>query len=88
MAETTDREASKVRLLAMAADYEARAKVAHELVEPPLGDEIKVLAEPSLGEPLKAKPGKRITMGLKEPVIAQRRPVVRPGAGVMAASYR
>jgi len=38
----TDREASKVRLLAMAADYEVRAEVAHGLVEPPLGDEIKV----------------------------------------------
>ena len=88
MAADTDREASKVRLLAMAADYEARAKVARELVGPPLGDEIKVLAESSLGEPLKVTPVRKIALGLKEPVIVQRRPVVRPGVGVMAASSR
>jgi hypothetical protein len=70
MAADTDRAASKVRLLAMAADYEARADVARELVEPPLGDEIKVLVEPSLGEALKAKPARKITLGLKGPVIA------------------
>jgi hypothetical protein len=70
MAADTDREASKVRLLAMAADYEARAKIAHELVEPPLADEIKVLVEPSLGEPLKVKPVRKVTLGRKKPVIA------------------
>jgi hypothetical protein len=65
----------------MAADYEVRAKVARELVEPPLGDEIKVLAEPGIGEPLMVKPVRKITVGLKEPVIAQRRPAVRPWGG-------
>jgi hypothetical protein len=85
MAADTDREASKVRLLVMAADYEARAEVARELVGPPLDAEIKVLVEPSLGEPMKGEPVRKITLGLKEPVIAHRRPVVRPTVGVTAA---
>ena len=41
MAVTVDREASKLRLLTMANDYESRAKVADELTEPNLGEVIK-----------------------------------------------
>ena len=46
--------------------------------------EIKVLVEPSLGEPLTVKPVRKITLGLGEPVIAQR----RPGIGMTVASSR
>src|ERR1700761_319190 len=42
MAETADREASKARLLTMAADYEARAEAAEESTKPDVGDQIKV----------------------------------------------
>jgi hypothetical protein len=41
MAVTVDREASKLRLLTMANDYESRAKAADELTEPNLGGAIK-----------------------------------------------
>jgi hypothetical protein len=70
MAADTDREASKVRLLAMAVDFEARAKGALEFVGPPLADEINTLVEPSLEEPVKVKPIRKITLGRKGPVIA------------------
>ncbi|HEY1935064.1 MAG TPA: hypothetical protein VGG99_23920 [Acetobacteraceae bacterium] len=42
MAETTDREASKLRFLAMATDFEARAKAADELTKQNPTDQIKV----------------------------------------------
>ena len=41
MAVTVDREASKLRLLTMANDYESRAKAADALTEPNLGEAIK-----------------------------------------------
>ena len=41
MAVTVDREASKLRLLTMANDYEFRAKAADALTEPNLGEAIK-----------------------------------------------
>jgi hypothetical protein len=41
MAETVDRQASKLRLLAMADDFEYRAKAAAELPEPKLAEAIK-----------------------------------------------
>ncbi len=44
MADAVDREASKLRLLKMAIDYEARAKAADELTEPNLPEAIKVKA--------------------------------------------
>jgi len=44
MAETVDREASKARLLAMAVDYESRAKAADEMTEPAPGEAAKVKA--------------------------------------------
>jgi hypothetical protein len=41
MADTADREASKLRLLSMAADYDARAKAAAELTKPSMGEAVK-----------------------------------------------
>jgi len=41
MADTADREASKLRLLSMAADYVARAKAADELTKPNMGEAVK-----------------------------------------------
>ncbi len=44
MADTVDREASKVRLLAMADDYESRANAADATTEPAPGEAVKVKA--------------------------------------------
>jgi hypothetical protein len=40
MAEDADRPATKVRLLVIAADYEARAGVADEITDPPIRGEV------------------------------------------------
>jgi hypothetical protein len=56
MVETVDREASKQRLLAMAADYEAKADAADELANPP--------ANPQAPEAVKVRTSKRTA---KEP---------------------
>jgi hypothetical protein len=61
MADTVDREASKLRLLAMAVDYEARAKAADQLTE--LGP-----TEPGPSEAVKVKAGKKIAKDLNEAV--------------------
>jgi hypothetical protein len=42
MAETVDREASKVRFLTMATDFEARANASDEAMKPAVDDQIKV----------------------------------------------
>lgn len=55
MAGTADLEASKVRLLAMAIDFDARATAAEELIEPKVDDGIK------------AKAGKKMAKELNEP---------------------
>jgi hypothetical protein len=44
MAGTADLEASKVRLLAMATDFESRAKAGDELTDPTPDEAIKVKA--------------------------------------------
>ncbi len=54
MADTAEREASKLRLLKMAADYESQAKAADELTEP----------KPT--EAAKVKAGKKISKELNE----------------------
>jgi hypothetical protein len=54
MAGTADHEASKVRLLAMAIDFESRAKAADELTDP------------TLDEPIKVKAGKKTAKELNE----------------------
>jgi len=44
MAETVDRDASRLRFLTMATDFEARARIADELTEPAPGEALKVKA--------------------------------------------
>jgi hypothetical protein len=90
MAEDADREATKARLLAMAADYEARAGTANELTEPNSGDDDKAMTGPHSGDANTeaVKPthneapgitlGRKVATGLKETVLVQRRPVGRP----------
>jgi hypothetical protein len=90
MAEGADREATKVRLLAMAADYEARAGIDNELTEPssgeatseanePTPDDANTEAvEPTHNEAPTITPGRKIARGLKETMLIERRPVGRP----------
>jgi hypothetical protein len=61
MAGTTDLEASKVRLLAMAIDFEARATAADNLIEPKPDEFIEVR-----DEVIKAKASRKIAI-TKEP---------------------
>jgi hypothetical protein len=74
MAETVEREASKLRLLKMASDYEARANAAApmeinepvEIAEPvEVPVEVNQSVEPA-GETLKLKPARRTAKELKE----------------------
>jgi hypothetical protein len=78
MAEDADREATKLRLLAMAADYEARAGIDNELTEPNSVEETSEVVEPTQDEAAKITLGRKITAGSKETVPARRRPVGRP----------
>ena len=78
MAEGADREATKLRLLAMAADYEARAGVANEMIDPDPTEGNSELAEPAQEGVLIIKPVRKIATGLKETAVVQRRPVGRP----------
>jgi hypothetical protein len=78
MADEADREATKVRLLAMAADYEARAGVANELTESNSGETTNEPDEPTQNEAPKITLGSKTATGLKETVLVQRRPVGRP----------
>ena len=80
MAEDADREATKERFLAMAADYEARAGVANELTDPdpdPGNASGEVVGPTTDGAP-KITLSRPVATGLKETVIVQRRPVGRP----------
>jgi hypothetical protein len=90
MAEDADREATRVRLLAMAADYEARAGIANEFTEPNSGDDDKAMTKPNSGDGIteavepthneagKITLGRKIARGLKATVLVPRRPVGRP----------
>ena len=90
MAEDADRDATKVRLLAMAADYEARAGIDNELTEPNSGEATSEVNEASSGEANtegveathneapKITLGRKLATGLKEIVVVPRRPVGRP----------
>lgn len=88
MAEESDRETTKLRLLAMAADYEARAKVAEQskaaekAAEPELAkpdEAIAVPAEENPEKPGKLKLGSKSTRGLKETIMVEHRPTARRG---------
>jgi len=59
MAGDTDRAATKERFLAMAADYDARAEVAHELTEPNAGEANSELVTPTPDAAPKIRLGKR-----------------------------
>ena len=80
MAGDTDRPATRVRLLAMAADYDVRAGVANELSDhdPDPGEATDDVVDPTQDEAPKITLGKKIATGLKETVMVQRRPVGRP----------
>jgi hypothetical protein len=74
MAADADREATKLRLLAMAADYEARAGIDNEVTEPASGE----AAEPVQAEAPPINIAAKINAGLNEPAVVRRRPVGRP----------
>ena len=79
MADDSDRQATKERFLAIAADYEARAEVANERSDPDPGPgEANEAVEPILDEAPKITLGRKTVTGLKETVLVQRRPVGRP----------
>jgi hypothetical protein len=80
MADNSDREATKIRLLAMAADYEARAGIANEVTDPDPdpGEATDKAVEPSQDEVPKITLSKKVAKELKETVLVKRRPVARP----------
>jgi hypothetical protein len=89
MADTADREATRLRFLAMAADYDARANVADAMTEqassetdteprePKLEEATKGLTEPAQGEALSIKPKGRITREPKKTIVVETRPIGR-----------
>ena len=78
MAGDADREATKERFLAMAADYDARAGITSELTEPNSDEAMSEVAEQTQEETPNITLGRKIATGLKETVLIQRRPVGRP----------
>ena len=78
MASEADRVATKDRFLAMAVDYDARAKVASEADESKSGEANKESVEATQDEVRKPTPAPHIATGLKETILVQRRPVGRP----------
>jgi hypothetical protein len=89
MADTADREATRLRFLAMAADYDARANVADEVTkqtssetgteppEPKLEETTKVLTEPDQEEALSIKPKGRINREPKKTTVVESRQIGR-----------
>lgn len=93
MADDTDREATKLRLLKMAAAYEARAKVAASFPPPnsaaPNGDEPNLteidgperqMAEPIMEKAPKVELARKSARRLKETVLVERQPTLRRGS--------
>ena len=80
MADDTDRQETKVRLLTMAADYEARAGVDNELTDPDPdpGQVTDDVIEPTQEQVPKITLSRKVATGAKETVPVQRRPVGRP----------
>jgi hypothetical protein len=52
MVETVDRDASKLRLLTMAADYESKADAADELAKPQPAEAVKVRVDKKIAKEL------------------------------------
>jgi hypothetical protein len=70
MAETVDREASKLRLLAMARDYETRAGGPGAEPDPAVAE--PAVAEPAVdeaaaAEPVKVRLGRKLSLERKDP---------------------
>lgn len=90
MADDADREATKERLLVMAADYEARAQVVSGLAEPngtepnvidpnviEIDGEVEALVEPNLAKPIRVKLDRENVRGLKETIMVERHRTAR-----------
>lgn len=79
MAADTDHEASKLRRLATADEYEARAVAAEGQAKPPPLEEIAdELTEPTKPEAIKRQVGSKLTLGSETSTLGERRPVGRP----------
>jgi hypothetical protein len=90
MAKDTDREATRLRFLAMAADYEARAGIEHALSEPNTNEVANELAgrdvegptieqtAPDRAETLAGNSGGKVTSVPKASGAVRPRPVGRP----------
>jgi hypothetical protein len=89
MADTADREATRLRFLAMAVDYDARANVADEVTEqtssetdtepsvPRLEEAANGLTQPAQGGALSVKLKGRITREPKKTIVVETHPVGR-----------
>jgi hypothetical protein len=86
MADDTDREASKDRLLAMAADYESRARIAGTsttsdlagaIIEPSGADGAEMLTQPDQDEAIKPLSGRKVDGERNSGASAERRSVGR-----------
>jgi hypothetical protein len=75
MAEDADREATKVRPLAMADNYEVQAGIENEFTEPKSADAASEANAPTQDEAPTINTGRKITAGLKEtPLRSDARP--------------
>lgn len=86
MADHTDREASKHRLLAMAADYESRARIAGTatesdlagaIIEPSGAEAAEMLTQPDQEEAIKPLSGRKIGRERNDGASVERRSVGR-----------
>jgi hypothetical protein len=77
MAEDAERAATKLRLIAMAVDYEARATEADGLTLPQPEEPAEAASEPNVDEPIMPKPGRKMPTGLKKTITIERRPAGR-----------
>jgi hypothetical protein len=83
MADTADREATRLRFLAMATDYDARANVADEVTEQTSSEtdteppEPKSEEEPDRGQALSIKPKGRIIRETKKTTVVESRQIGR-----------
>ena len=84
MAEEADREATRERFLAMAADYEARAKVADGLMKPGQNKPVSQVPEAKQDELVQSNGHMAIAGEQNETVAPERRPVGRPRLGLTA----
>jgi hypothetical protein len=79
MADEHTREASKLRLLSMATDYEARATAGDGLVvAAPVEETAPALPEGGEVEANNPEASVKMALGLKDSTLAARRPVGRP----------